>query len=676
MKTIVTSALPYVNNIPHLGNMVCIISADVYTRFLKQTNQEVISVLGTDEHGTTTETVALQKGMTPKQVVDHYYKIHKEIYDWFGLEFDCFGRTSSEENHEIAQHLFLKLHENGYITEHEIEQYFDEEAQKFLSDRFIEGICPNCGYEDARGDQCDKCQKLLNSTDLINPRSKISGKKPILKKTTHLYIKLDELQPLLEKKLNFETWTENAITTTKAWLKEGLKERAITRDLKWGIQVPLKGFEDKVFYVWFDAPIGYISITKASRQDWKDWWYNDSRLVQFMGKDNIPFHSIMFPATIIGSKENITLVDTLNVNEYLNYEDQKFSKSRQIGVFGDDVMNLDIESDVWRYYLTINRPEKTDSNFYWKDLQEKNNTELLGNLGNLVNRTLTFINKYLDGQIPNITKKENYEEEIQIIKKDYEKIELKKALKNIMNLSKKFNAYFQEQEPWKTIKEEQEKAKNTLANLAHMIRDLAILTYPVLPTTSKKIYSFLGLQNIPNYDDLSKNLTGKISKPKTLFRKLEDIEIEELHETFSGKTELDLTVGKITSIKKHEEADKLYVEEIDLGYEKRQIVSGLVPYYKEEELLGKKVIIVTNLKPAVLRGQKSEGMLLAAGKKDVGILTTDLEIGTKLHSSKKEITIDEFMKIKLEYKQNSFYINGKKLTQNIKTDKNIEGRVK
>ena len=676
MKTIVTSALPYVNNIPHLGNMVCIISADIYTRFLKQTNAQVISVLGTDEHGTTTETVALQKNMTCKEVVDHYYKIHKEIYEWFDCTFDCFGRTSSKENHEIAKDLFLKLYENGFVEENEIDQYFDEKHQKFLSDRFIEGTCPNCGYTDARGDQCDKCQKLLNPTDLINPKSKLSNETPTLKKTKHLYIKLDKLQKLLQTKLDMSTWSQNAINTTNAWFKEGLKPRAITRDLKWGVQVPLKGYENKVFYVWFDAPIGYISITKQNIPNYRDWWNKDTNLVQFMGKDNIPFHSIIFPSILIGSKETYGLIKTLNANEYLNYENKKISKSRGVGIFADQVKNLDIQSDVWRYYITINRPEKTDTNFYWKDFQEKNNTELVANLGNLVNRTFSFTKKFFDSKIPKLVQKEDYQKKIENIKTAYSKIELKKALKLIMNLSKDFNAYFQQQEPWKKIKEDPQLTGNIIANLHHMIKDLAILIHPVMPKTAQKICAAYNINKTPNYDDLQL-MPSSFTNIKPLFRKLEDEEIELLSYKFSGDLNLNLVVGQITNVVKHPKADKLYIEQVDLGTEKRQIVSGLVGQYTPEQLINKKVIIVTNLKPAKLRGELSQGMLLAAESDgNVSVLTTKLAVGAQLLKSQAPINIEEFSKIKLEFKKDGLYINNSLLDKEIESDKKILGKVK
>ena len=698
-KTIVTSALPYVNNVPHLGTMMCIVSADVYTRFLRANGEEVISVLGTDEHGTTTETIAMKMGMTPQQAVDHFFNIHKEIYAWFNCDFDCFGRTSSPENTEITQDIFLKLHKNGYIVEREIEQMYDPEANKFLSDRFIEGTCPYCKYEEARGDQCENCSKLLNPTQLINPKSKLTGATPIVKKTKHLFIKLNELQPLLEKFVTEQEskWSDNARTTTRAWLKEGLKERAITRDLDWGIKVPLAGYENKVFYVWFDAPIGYIAITKANRDDWEDWWKNPNhtRLVQFMGKDNIPFHTILFPASLIGTNEKYTLLDTISVNEYLNYEDLKFSKSRGIGIFGDDAKETGIPADAWRYYLMMNRPEKTDTKFMWKDFQDKINSELVGNLGNLVNRTLTFVKKFTDSKVNEIETPLGYNQEIEDIKKAYSKIELKKAIKLIMALSKKGNQYFQENEPWKTIKDNPKKAKNDLAVLVNLIKDLSILIHPIMPEIATSIQKQLDVSYGFSFKALDKKIKNQdIGEPSALFSKLEDATVAELSEKFSGKQEkkesnaskIDLRVAKIISVEKHPNADKLYIEKLDLGDEKRTIVSGLVPHYTPEELVGKKIIIVYNLASAKLRGVLSQGMLLAAGSgKEVGVLhVPDAKQGTRVTFSgieskpAKEITVDEFFTVSMEANNGTVTADGYELIADgkILVDKGINGKVK
>ena len=697
-KILVTSALPYVNNIPHLGTMVCILSADVYARFLRLQGKNVLSVLGTDEHGTTTETIAMKMGLSPAEATEHFYKIHKQIYDWFNCSFDCFGRTSCPESTEITQDIFLKLYDNNYVVEREEMQFFDEEAKKFLSDRFIEGVCPFCKYSDARGDQCDNCGKLLDPKELINPRSKLTGSKPVLKKTKHLYIKLNELQPLLENYLDKvkDSWSENALTTTNAWLKEGLKERAITRDLKWGIPVPLKGFEDKVFYVWFDAPIGYIAITKAKRDDWLDWWKNPegTRLVQFMGKDNIPFHSVLFPSSLIGTKEDYTLVDTLNVNEYLNYENDKFSKSRGIGVFGDNIQESGIPADAWRYYVVMNRPERTDTMFSWKDFQDKLNNEIVGNFANLVNRTLTFINKFCDGEIGSINREWDYGEDVKKIISFYDQIELKRALKEIMTLSKKANHFFQENEPWKKIKENPESAKSDLAVLANVIKDLAILMHPVMPKTCEDIFSQLNIEK-RSFSDLFVKLEDHvIGDVKLLFSKVDDKFIGSLKEKYAGKQDekvnIDslkkplLRVAKIISVEKHPDADKLFIEKIDLGDERRTIVSGLAGHYEPEDLVGKKVVVVSNLKSAKLRGVESEGMLLAVSQgKKVGLLfCPDADVGAKLNFEgveplSREISIDEFFEVKIESRGDGVFSEGKKIVgAKIVVDKDLKGLVK
>jgi len=341
-KIIVTAALPYVNNVPHLGNLVPTLSADVYTRFLRLKNENVIFVCGTDEHGTTTEAKALEEGVSPKDITDKYFKIHKDIYNWFNCSFDCFGRTSYKENKDITLDIFNKLDKNGYIVAQTLEQTYCKQCDKFLADRFVTGTCPHCGYEEARGDQCESCGKLLDAIELKNPKCKVCGNTPIIKEAEHLFIDLKKIEPKLLKWITKveKNWSTNAKTLTHAWIKEGLKLRCITRDLKWGISVPKKGFEHKVFYSWFDAPIGYIGITAHYKKDWKQWWLSkDTKLVQFMGKDNIAFHTILFPSFLIGTGDPYTLVSELSVNEYLNYETGMFSKSRQIGVFGDDAIN-------------------------------------------------------------------------------------------------------------------------------------------------------------------------------------------------------------------------------------------------------------------------------------------------------------------------------------------------
>lgn len=688
-KVLVTSALPYVNNIPHLGNLICVISADVYTRFLRLKKVDVISVLGTDEHGTTSEVKALEEGITPKQVCDKYSKIHKEIYDFFLCDFDCFGRTSSKENHEITKEIFLKLHKNGFIKTESSNQAYCENDERFLSDRFIEGECPHCKYEHARGDQCENCGKLLNPEELINAKCKICKNKPVFKETSHLFIDLPKLEPELRKWIDKEkkTWTHNAVQMTEAWLRDGLRPRAITRDLKWGIPVPLKGFEKKVFYSWFDAPIGYISITAEKFPDSfkKEWWQNkEVELVQFMGKDNIPFHTILFPSFLIGTHDPWILVRKLSVNEYLNYESGQFSKSRNVGVFGDDAKNTGIKPDVWRYYLLRNRPENNDSVFLWQEFMDKTNNELVANIGNLVNRTIFFINKFYDYKIPTKNSKGKelkYDSEIKKIEELYEKIELRQALAEIMALSRKGNQYFQENEPWKAIKEDKEKSDNAIYYLAKLVKDLSILITPFLPEIGKDIQEQLGLKNL-HWEYLDKELPKhhKVNEAKILVKKIEQKEVNEFVKKYEGKKEikktgnekektvkeetkknapdfsiLNLKVAKVLEIKEHPDAEKLYVMQIDLDREKRQLVAGLRQYYKKEDLLGKNLIVVTNLEPAKLRGFDSQGMLLAADDgKDVGILTVSNKVkpGAQLKvegykTGEKTITFKDFLQVEI-----------------------------
>jgi len=697
-KILVTSALPYVNNIPHLGTLICVLSADVYTRYLRLRKKNVVSVLGTDEHGTTAEVKALEEGITPKQLVDKYFKIHTEIYNWFGCDYDCYGRTSSKQNHEISQDIFLKLYKNGYIKEDELEQVYCKKCEKFLADRFVGGTCPHCKYEHARGDQCENCGKLLDAVELLNPKCSVCGLKPEIRKSKHLFIDLPKLEPELRKwiKKTEHNWSENAKTMAYGWLKEGIRPRCITRDLKWGVPVPLKGYEHKVFYSWFDAPIGYISITAEAKKDWRDWWHSkDVRLVQFMGKDNIPFHTIMFPAFLIGAKDNYTLLDSISVNEFLNYETGQFSKSRHQGVFGNDAKEIGIPADVWRYYLMINRPEKNDTQFLWDDFQEKLNNELVANIGNFVNRTITFTNRFFDGVAPKLLKKDlDLKNRYNDVAKLFDGIELKKGLKEIMNFSRTANQYFQENEPWKLIKEDKKKAENVIANLLLLTKDLSILIEPYLPETSREIQRQLNVKNL-SWSDLGTGLSAghKINKEKLLFTKLEDEEVKAFKEKFSGKkkpkespfSKLNLKVAKVLDVKQHPNAEKLLVMQIDIG-EKRQLVAGLKPYYSFDELKGKKIIVVSNLQPAKLRGEDSQGMLLAAqeGEK-VGVLFVEkakpgervLIDGSK--PGEKEITFNEFLEIKLEAKNGKAFFEGKVMkagSEEVRVDKDLSGDIR
>ncbi|MEI6877257.1 MAG: methionine--tRNA ligase, partial [Spirochaetota bacterium] len=409
-RRLITAALPYVNNVPHLGNLIQVLSADVFARFCRARGYETLYICATDEYGTATETKALEEGVSPQELCDRFHAIHRDIYSWFNIAFDKFGRTSTPRHTEITQTIFKDLDAKGLIKAQTIEQLYCGNCQRFLADRYVKGDCPHCGYNGARGDQCESCGKLLDPTELKFPRCSTCGATPEPRKTDHLYIDLPAIRPTLEewiKKASVEGfWANNAVQMTQAWIRDGLKPRAITRDLKWGIPVPKPGYESKVFYVWFDAPIGYISITAVAGDeggfDWKTWWMDPSNvdLFQFIGKDNIPFHTVIFPSSLLGSGKDWTLLHHMSSTEYLNYESGKFSKSQGIGVFGTDAMESGIAADIWRFYIFWNRPERADYTFTWSDFHERVNGELIGNLGNLVNRTLTFVTRYYEGKIP------------------------------------------------------------------------------------------------------------------------------------------------------------------------------------------------------------------------------------------------------------------------------------
>lgn len=469
---LITSALPYVNNVPHLGNIVgSTLSGDVFARYCRIKGANVLYICGTDEYGTATENKAMEEKLTPQQICDKYFKIHKDIYDWFNLSFDKFGRTSTEFQTKIAHDIFWRIYNNDFIVQDEVSQLFCEKCERFLADRFVEGECPFCTFEDARGDQCDKCGKLINAIELKNPRCKSCNSTPIVKISKHLFIDLPKIQPELEKFLEstlekVNSWSNTAKVITSSWIRDGLKPRCITRDLKWGTPVPLEGFEDKVFYVWFDAPIGYVSITASFCDEWEKWWKNPENveLYNFLGKDNVAFHSVIFPSTELCTRDNWTMCSHIPAVEYLNYEENKFSKSRGVGVFGDSAIETGIPSDIWRFYLVYMRPENQDTNFSWSDLMNKNNTELLNNLGNFVNRSLTFLANNFSGIIQDMLLEESDKSLIASINRELltyfqymDKVRLKDGLKQILNISRLGNQYMQNEKPWALIKNEQTK---------------------------------------------------------------------------------------------------------------------------------------------------------------------------------------------------------------------------
>ncbi|OTF70519.1 methionine-tRNA ligase, cytoplasmic-like protein [Euroglyphus maynei] len=554
-NTLITSALPYVNNVPHLGNIIgCTLSGDVFARYCRIRGDNVLYICGTDEYGTATENKAQEEKLSPREICDKYHALHDEVYKWFNIEFDRFGRTSTEIQTQIVQDIFKKVYSNGYIIKEEIEQLYCEKCSKFLADRFVEGACPYCAYEDARGDQCDKCGKLINAIELKMPRCKTCSSAPVVKSSRHLFIDLPKLQPKLEiwldetlKKENY--WSQTAKVITNSWLKEGLKPRCITRDLKWGIPVPLEGYTDKVFYVWFDAPIGYISITAALCPQWEKWWKDPDNVesYNFLAKDNVTFHAIIFPSTLLATHEKWSMVSHIPAVEYLNYEDSKFSKSRSIGVFGDSVRETGIPSDIWRFYLLYVRPENQDTTFCWNDLMAKNNTELLNNLGNFLNRVLTFLSNNFAATIGDIKLTSSDQEllvqlnrELLIFIDSMNRVKLRDGIKIILNISRIGNQYIQSEKPWTLVKDlsTRERAHSVLSLGANICLLLSILMEPYMPDTTRQLQEQINFRcNLlpKNHRFVCLLKPGhKIGKPSPLFKKLEQKEIDIFRKKFAG----------------------------------------------------------------------------------------------------------------------------------------------
>lgn len=563
---LVTSALPYVNNVPHLGNIIgCVLSADVYVRYCRLKDYNVLYICGTDEYGTATETKALQEKLTPMEICDKYNKLHTEIYEWFNIGFDKFGRTTNQHQCKIAQDIFMDLHNNQYICKNTVEQLLCQQCDKFLADRLVEGECPFCSYPDARGDQCDKCGKLINAVELKTPRCKLCSSTPCVRQSKHLFLDLPKLEPRLVKHLDKAmekgVWSTNARTITKSWIRDGLKPRCVSRDLKWGTPVPLEGYTDKVFYVWYDAPIGYISITADYTTEWKQWWQNPEhvQLYNFMAKDNVAFHSVIFPSTLLGTNQQWTLLNHLCSTEYLNYEDSKFSKSRGVGVFGNNAAEAGLPADVFRFYLLFIRPESQDTVFSWDDLTLKNNSELLNNLGNFVNRALTFVKNNFNGEIQKIDlNKEDKEflvgvtNELNNYTSMMEQVRLRDGLRSILSISSLGNQYIQANKPWVLIKGdavEKARAGSITSLAANVVCLVSVLLHPFMPTTCVALLTQLKHTKALDYkltDHVvlylkSGHVIGEVKPP---FQKIEAEVTEALKKKFAGKQEKEEVVVK------------------------------------------------------------------------------------------------------------------------------------
>lgn len=717
-RTLITSALPYANGYLHLGHCAgAYLPADIYARYLRLQGENVLWICGSDEHGVAITIAAEKEGVTPKDIIDKYHYANKEAFDKFGMSFDIYSRTSNPIHHRTAKEFFIDFLKKGLLIEKEVEQFYDEKANMFLPDRYVEGICPNCGYESARGDQCDNCGAYYDQLKLKNPKSLVTGETPVPKKTIHWYMQFNQFQKFLEDYIESHNndWKENVLRQSKSWLRQGFNERAITRDLTWGVRIddipelPPDKTNGKVLYVWFEAVLGYISATKElieqlhykglteSTDDWQKWWKsNDTRYIAFIGKDNIVFHTLIFPVLLYAKGEGYILPDNVPANEFLNLEGQKFSKSRNWSIDLKDFINdFPDESriDALRYALAMNFPETKDSDFTWKDFQARNNNELADVFGNFVNRTTQFIQKNFKNQVPKLSEKysdiptkwknivdnlknknsldltqnnsleandlaliESLSDGIDKIKEYYDRFRFRDAIVETMNIARSANKYFNDEEPWKTIKTEPERCAKTLFICSQLIYSLAQLLAPILPYSSKKVFNIINVEAQTGEPNSGKGFSTnyfvmsrfpmlqenhKFNKSEILFSKIEDDIIQKQIEKLGAKQEPTNDVEHFDELISYEEFSKIKLRTaiileaekvnkskklirllVKIGQEKRQIVAGIAEHYNPEQLIGKTIVVVANLKPAKLMGLESNGMLLAANTPDKLSLVT------------------------------------------------------
>ena len=650
-RTLITSALPYANGPVHIGHLAGVyVPADIYARYLRLKGEEVMFVGGSDEHGVPITIKAKAEGVTPQDIVDRYHNIIKDSFAELGISFDVYGRTTSETHRKTASEFFRRLYEKGEFVEKSSMQLYDEKADQFLADRYVTGTCPHCGNTNAYGDQCEACGTSLNATDLIDPRSAITGNTPVLRETKHWYLPLDKWEPRLRQWIleEHKEWKPNVYGQCKSWLDMGLQPRAVSRDLDWGIPVPVEGAEGKVLYVWFDAPIGYISNTiDCVGDDWEKWWKDpETRMLHFIGKDNIVFHCIVFPSMLMADG-TYNLPENVPANEFLNLEDDKISTSRNWAVWLHEYLReLPGKQDVLRYVLTANAPETKDNNFTWKDFQARNNSELVAILGNFVNRATVLIHKYYEGSVPvagefndaDLAAMNEINASIKACAENLDHFKFREALKDAMNVARIGNKYLADSEPWKLIKTDPDRVA-TILNLAVQIcANLAIVCEPFMPFMSASLCRQLGL------DLIKWDMAGRfdlvqagsvIAKPELLFEKIEDSVVEEQVAKLQRAKEqnvlnswkpeavkptvdfptfekLDIRVGTVLECEKVPKADKLLKFKIDDGMGGRTIVSGIAKYYNPEDLVGKQVLFIANFEPRKLKGVLSEGMILSA----------------------------------------------------------------
>jgi len=654
-RILVTSAWPYINYIPHLGTIIQSLSGDVIARYHRLRGDDVLYVSGSDEHGTPIEVEALRRGIPPKELTDRNHELVSDLFKRWEISFDNYTRTESPVHKEFVQRFLLKIYENGYVFTKEAELPYCPKCKRFLPDRFVEGVCPYCGYENARGDQCESCGQLLDPTKLINPHCTICNSIPEIRKTKHWYFDLPALAEKLEKYISTnDKLPSNAKNFSLKLIKEGLKARPITRDIKWGIPAPFPGAEDKTIYVWVEAVLGYVSATieyfrEREPERWRDFWFDgEAETLYFIGKDNIPFHTIILPALLMASHEEYNLPTNVSSTEFLNYEGKKFSKSMRVGVWIDEALEL-FPADYWRYVLLSIRPETKDANFTWEIFIEKVNADLNDALGNFIHRTITFLNNHFDSRVPEpkglgrIDQEtlQSIKEILSRIEEDFEALNIQMATRDTISLSRLGNQYLNEKAPWKTLRSNLQTTANTLYVALQIVKALAIAISPVMPKISEALLHLLNLKenfNQPLWEEAYKSLPAghKVKKAKLLFRKIEKTpeEIEKKIELLRLRRELisfkefqkmKLKIGKIINAEAVPKSKSLIKMSIDLGEGNvKTSVAGLLPYYKPEELVGKQVAVVTNLEPRTMFGVKSEVMVLAALEKEkVSLLIPD-----------------------------------------------------
>jgi len=673
-RILITAALPYANGYLHLGHLAgAYLPADLYARFQRMKGRDVLFLCGSDEHGVAITVSAEKEKATPQAIIDRYHPANKRAFEQFEMSFDNYSRTSLPMHHETAKEFFRAFHQNGIVREKKEKQLYCETDRMFLADRYVEGGCPTCNYPHARGDQCENCGTWLNQTDLIDPKCKICGSTPVVRETVHWYFPLGRYQPRLEayiaERNKRDGWKENVLRYCDGWFKNGLEDRAVTRDLTWGVQVPVAGFEAKVIYVWFDAVLGYISSGKEWAQRigrpeaWKDFWQSaDTKYVAFIGKDNVVFHCIVFPAMLMawndGGGSQYVLPENVPANEFLNFEGQKFSKSRGWGIDVADFLKF-FPADMLRYALGVNLPETKDSDFYLKDFQARVNNELADTVGNFVNRTLAFAEKNFGGKVPECGELQPIDREMlarmaeapATIGDLYERYRFREAIQETVNLARMANKYFNDSEPWKTLKADRGRCATSLHVCLQVVRSLAILLEPVVPVTAQKIWTLVnqaGPVEQAGWETAGEpllNVGHALRKPEILVAKIEDKQLDEVVRFLEGGPatpaekptisiddfkRVELRVARVIAAEKVPKSEKLLKLQIEIGSERRQIVAGIAQHYAPEALVGRQIVVVVNLRRAKLMGQESNGMLLAASDESgrLAVLTPLSEVAS------------------------------------------------